>query len=93
MQFAIIDIFDNQVSNHKNEKLVRSWANFNKREFQEELEKINWNALMPSNKNVNTCTNIFYEKITKLLDEMAPLKKPTKKKLDLDKAPGLLMDY
>ena len=44
---------------------------------------------MPSNKNVDICTNIFYEKITKLLDEMAPLKKPTKKEVRLRQSPWI----
>ena len=91
MQFAKLDIFDSQNLNYKNQKPVRNWKNFSKREFQEELLKINWKTAIPSNIDANASTQVFYEKITKLLDEMAPFKKPTKKEVKLRQSPWITL--
>ena len=58
---------------------MRNWCIFNKREFADELDKMSWDNLSDPNNNTDTSFTIFYNKITKLLDEMAPYKKMTKK--------------
>ena len=89
MQFSQIDIFDKQYEQTKNKKYVRNWRIFNKREFQSELSSIDWDTTIQPQMNTNTSCSIFYNKITKLLDEMAPLKKLSKKEISLKNKPWI----
>ena len=89
MQFSQIDIFDKHFENTKNKKSLRNWRIFNKREFQSELSNFNWDSTLQPQMNTNTCCSTFYKKITKLLDEMAPFKKLTKKEISLKQKPWI----
>ena len=89
LQFSQIDIFDNFRNTSKNKKSTRNWRIFNKREFEEELGQIDWNDIINPQVNTNTSFSTFYNKIVKLLDEMAPYKKITKKEADLQQRPWI----
>ena len=89
MQFSQIDVFDKQYEQLKNKKSVRNWRIFNKREFQAELSTLDWDTIIQPQMNTNTSCSIFYDKITKLLDEMAPFKKLTKKEISLKNKPWI----
>ena len=62
---------------------LRNWRIFNKREFEDELRNINWNNILKPEMKTNDCLNLFYNTTTKLLDEMAPFKRLTKKEISL----------
>ena len=81
-QFAQIDIFQSAQREHKS-KFGRNWRIFNKNEFKNELEKSSRDNVISPHIDTNTSVSNFYFKIEKLLDEMAPVKKLTKKEIDL----------
>ena len=58
--------------------------NFNKREFSEELVKIDWSDAIDNNNGTNESYQFFYYKI-----ELAPYRKMTKYKLGLSIGHGL----
>ena len=89
MQFCILDTFDIQHTKFTDRKSVRNWRIFNKREFKEELSKIDWTSIITPQMNTDSSTSKFYKSITKLLDEMAPYKKLTKKELTLKQNPWI----
>ena len=62
---------------------------FNKREFEEELGQIDWDDIINPQVNTNTSFSIFYNRIVKLLDEMAPYKKITKKEAGIQQRPWI----
>ena len=61
----------------------------NKREFADELNNTNWDDISDPDKDTNTSFSKFYNKVTKLLDEMAPYKKLTKKEIKLQQKPWI----
>ena len=67
---------------------LRNWRIFNKREFEDELRNINWNNILKPEMKTNDCLNLFYN-TTKLLDEMAPFKRLTKKEVSLKQIPWI----
>ena len=87
-QFCQIDCF-NKPKNKKYVKYARSYRNFNQHEFGEELKQINWENLFSTNNNIQSLCSQFLEKIEKLLDEMAPVRKMTKKDLGLEQRPWI----
>ena len=89
MQFCYLDIYANANNKVKNLKSSRNWRIFNKREFESELSQIDWNSKISPSLDVNKSSQIFYETITQLLNEMAPFKKLTKKEFSLKKSPWI----
>ena len=87
-QFSQIDIL--RKSGNKTEvKYVRDFRNFNKREFGEELSNLDWSDTMDERNGTEICYQSFYLKIEKLLDEMAPYRKMTKKEIRLEQRPWI----
>ena len=74
LQFVQLDIFENLNENKCTIKYARNWGIFNKNEFKEELDKADWSDVYDPRMNTNKKIKPFYEKIDKLLDEMAPVK-------------------
>ena len=70
-------------------KYARNWRIFNKNEFDSELKNINWDNATNPNIGTDHSFDNFYFKIEKLLDEMAPVKKLTKKEMGLKGAPWI----
>ena len=70
-------------------KYARNWRIFNKNEFESELKNINWNNVTNQDIGTDQSFDNFYFKIEKLLDEMAPVKKLTKKEMGLKRAPWI----
>ena len=87
-QFSQIDIFDNIHIKNK-DKYGRNWRIFNNNEFKEELDQCSWDDVTSPNLNTNTSVNNFYYKIERLLDEMAPVKKMTRKEIGLQERPWI----
>ena len=73
-------------------KSFRNWRVFNKREFEEELENIRLNDSIKPEMNTNTSMSLVYNKVLKLLDEMAPYKKLTQKEIQLQQKPWITSD-
>ena len=88
MQFTQIDILD-RIKVPKSTKFARNWRFFNKNEFKEELLKININPVFNPIISTNESFDIFYKKTEKLLDEMAPMKKLSKKEIGLKQSPWI----
>ena len=89
-QFSQIDIFWTK-KQKKIVKYARNFRNFNKREFTEELSKIEWSDITHNNDNIGT--NDLYNssdyRIENLLNEMAPYRKMTKNDLRLEEKPWI----
>ena len=86
IQISQIDVFDRIKNNQlKTEKFSRNWAIFNKREFEDELSSLNWGNVISPTIGTNKSFSNFYQKMIGLFDEMAPLKKLTKKEQGLKK--------
>lgn len=86
-QFCLLDMFD-QKEKTTQIKYGRNYKRFNQDEFKNELMGINWEDLF-SDKNSDECCNIFYNKITQLLDEMAPIHRLSKKEINLLRLPWI----
>ena len=61
-------------------------------EFKEELDKSSWDNETSPNINTNTSVSNFYLKIEKFLDEMAPVRRLTKKEIGLQQRPWITPD-
>ena len=62
----------------------RDFSNFNEREFEETILKMNWDTICDLGKgDPNYSFNNFFNSITYQLDEFAPFKKVTKKEYNL----------
>ena len=88
MQFSQIDIFD-KIRPPKIEKYTRNWRIFNKDEFKNELLKLDLSPVLDQNTDTNSSFNFLMNQIDKLLDEMAPFKKLTKKEIGLKQTPWI----
>ena len=87
-QFCILDCFEPQ--NSKTEpKFKRSFKNFSNDEFRNKLNSLNWGEKF-GNTTGSECLSILYNNVHNLLDEMAPVKKLTKKRGQLGK---VSLDY
>ena len=90
-QFCQIDIFrKNNVSNKV--KYSRDWRNFNKERFAYEIQNLTWSDVTSPIINANSSLSNFENKITNLLDEMAPYKRLTKKEKGLVERPWITRD-
>ena len=92
IQFSQIDLFDTPLNSKKNSKSRRNWRIFNKREFADELGKTTWEDIRDPNIDTDTSFYKFYNKITKLIDEIAPFKKLTNKDASLQQKPWITRD-
>ena len=86
-QFCSFDVKAKKQHN-KGPKFGRSYKNFNDDEFQNELKVINWDRLF-KDKNIDEQVSIFLGKINGLLDEMAPVRRLTKKEINLKQNPWI----
>ena len=85
-QFSALNLKPKNIASQ--DRRGRSYRNFNHDEFDKELLNINWELLF-HNKNCDEKILIFLDKINRLLDEMAPIRKLTKKEMDLKQNPWL----
>ena len=86
-QFSQLNIFDKH-NKIKSVKYGRSYKHFNQNEFETELQNINWINILQGN-STEQCFNKFFLIIEHLLNEMAPLRKLTKKEIELQKLPWI----
>ena len=86
-QFSQINIFDKPLKK-SNVKYGRSFKHFNQNEFATELQNINWSHILNGN-STDESFNKFFLIIEHLLNEMAPLRKLTKKEIGLQKLPWI----
>ena len=80
-QFCTLSIFE-KTQKRKTVKYGRSFKNFNHDEFKNELKVIDWEALF-NEKNCDDSFTAFFDAIEKLLDEMAPVRRLSKKEINL----------
>ena len=86
-QFCQVDIFGKGKA-EQHVSYGRSYKHFNQNEFSEELSNVNWNNLL-ANKNADDSFNTYFRVIEQFLDEMAPVKRLTKKEIQLKKRPWI----
>ena len=86
-QFCQIDFFGKGKAG-QHVSYGRSYKHFNQNEFSEELSNVNWNNLL-ANKNADDSFNTYFRVIEQFLDEMAPVKRLTKKEIQLKKRPWI----
>ena len=81
-QFSFINIIQN---GRKAPQIIysRDWKNFNKQMFAYELSKYTWTNVTSPDIDTNSSTKNFFDNVNKLLDEMAPVKKLTRKEKGL----------
>ena len=87
-QFSVTDILQ-KLDNKREVKYTRDFRKFNKREFGEELSKIDWSDIIDESNGTEACYQFFYDKIEILLDEMAPFRQMTKKEIRLEQRPWI----
>ena len=87
-QFVQIDIFE-KTHGSKKVKYSRDWKNFNRERFAYEISNLTWADVISPEFDTNTSLSNFYNKITNLLDEMAPIKRLTKKEKGLTERPWI----
>ena len=80
------------VQKRKINKFGRNWRIFKNNEFKEELEKSSWDNVTSPHIDTNTSVSNFHFKIETLLDEMAPVKRLTKKEIGLQQRPWITPD-
>jgi len=84
IQFLILEGFVKERSLPKTNLFKRDLSNFNEREFSEALNDMNWDLICNIEMNdPNLACSNFYNSVTYLLDEFAPLKKVTKNEFKL----------
>ena len=89
LQLSQIDLFNKEFTFDKNKKSLRNWRIFNKREFDDELGNIRWENIIKPESNTEVSCSLFLTKTTKLLDEMAPFRKLTRKEIELQQKPWI----
>jgi hypothetical protein len=86
-QFCNFDVKAKKQLN-KGPKFGRSYKHFNDDEFGNQLKVINWDPLFEG-KNINEQVSIILGKTNGLLDEMAPVRRLTKKEINLRQNPWI----
>ena len=86
LQFSITDLFQTPGLKKKS-KFARDFRHFNKREFREELENIDWSNVIDDTCCTDSSYNAFYKKIENILDYMAPYRKLSLKEMKLEQMP------
>jgi len=90
IQFILMEGFYKELIPKNLNLYERNFKDFNKREFNETLNSLNWNKLLCIDKNdANLSLNQFYDNINYLLDECAPYKKLSKKDYKLKMKPWI----
>ena len=90
IQFLILEGFVKDGNIPEINLFKRDFSNFNEREFNEAVYNMNWDLIcnMESNDPNVSCSN-FYNALTYLLDEFAPLTKVTKNEFKLMTKPWI----
>ena len=82
--------FSNPPSNKSN-IYERDWFNFVQENFILDYFSVDWNSLINNDKDVNLSFNNFFKRINAILDNHAPLRKVTKKKLRFRSKPWITL--
>ena len=84
IQFLILEGFTKERSLPETNLFKRDFRNFNEREFEETVLKMNWeNICNVQSNDPNLSCNNYFNSITYLLDEFAPFRKVTRKEYKL----------
>ena len=67
----------------------RDFSNLNEEELLAEVQAINWEEVLPSAPDVNLIFDSFHAKITEIVDKHAPLRKLSKKEMQLRAKPWI----
>ena len=81
-QFVILEGFFKELVPRKINIFERNYQNFNEREFNEALTNMDWDQILSIEGNdPNISMNNLHQHINYLLDEFAPYKKLSKKRI------------
>ena len=84
------NVFSNPPSNKSN-IYERDWSNFGQENFILDYFSVDWNSLINDDKDVNLSFNDFFKRINAILDNHAPFRKVTKKKLRFRSKPWIVL--
>ena len=89
-QFVLLEGFFKDIYPRKIEMYERNFKYFNEREFQEELNRVNWEEILCLNqKDPNLSMNNLYKTLVYILDEHAPYRKISKREAKLKQKPWI----
>ena len=86
-QFTFLNLFD-KTKPSKRVQYGRSYKNFDQTVFDERLKSLNWQDKFEG-RDVDYCTSSLIDSVNKILDDLAPIKKLTKKERNLLKRPWI----
>ena len=87
-QFSFLNILENKRKTPQI-KYSRDWKNFNKQRFAYELSKFTWADVTSPDIDTNSSTKNLLDNVNNLLDQMAPVKKLTRKEKGLIDRPWI----
>ena len=86
IQFSILKTNCGSVEHPKG--YYKDWKNFDQKSFSDKFNNIDWKELLQTGKkNPNLSFNLFYDKLTNLVNSHVPLKKISKKQIKREKKP------
>ena len=89
LEFVILVGFFKELVPQKIKIYERNYQNFNEREFSETLNNMNWDQiLLIDESDPNIYMDNLHQHINYRLDEFAPYKKLSKKRIELNLNPG-----
>jgi hypothetical protein len=86
-QFTFLNIFD-KIKPRKRAQYGRSYKNFDQTTFDKRLRSLNWQDMFEG-RDTDYCTSSLIDSVNKILDDLAPIKKLTKKEQNLLKRPWI----
>ena len=88
-QFSIFTDYSLKKEKDNTIRFGRSYKNFRDSEFLEEIMKIDWNIFLESDPNVNNQMDTFLNKITDIINVMAPIRRLTRREVSLQDKPWI----
>ena len=87
-QFLVTPIYNNAVPK-KHNIMIRDMKRFNKENFVNDIQNINWDELLAFEQNIDHSFDSFLNKVNEILDKHAPLKRANKKELKIQQKPWI----
>ena len=80
------------MSSHKKKLYKRDYSNYNKEEFLNEFSSLDWPVIFHGLQNASEMTDIFYSKVSDIIDSNVPLNLLSRKETDFVQNLGLHQD-
>ena len=89
IQYLLLKNFYKKKSSGLHKRIERDFRFFNNDEFKRDISLINWNTIF-SEGDINLCFDTFYKTLLYYLDEHAPMKVLSKRKISLKMKPWII---